>query len=145
MIIFKPTAKTMRNIRRTDVAIVPGMRNEHALEFAVRNSATMTKFGTIFPQSEVVTALEEWWEAEICETELPADPEAPVDVMKPLVEIDSHRAVRVLITVEEVLGQGHIPESIIKSGGYVDFDELKADLLPKLEAYFDKKKGKAYA
>lgn len=106
---------------------------------------SQSKLISVFPSDEIVAALDEWWEAETSETELPPEPDAEVDVMQPLVEIDSHRAVRVLITVEEVLGGGHIPESIINPGGYADFDAMKADLLPKLQAYFDQKKEKANA
>lgn len=107
---------------------------------------TMGSFVSVFPQSDVDSALDEWWEAEAEDAELPPEPTGTVDVMNPLMEIDSHRAVRALITIEEVLNVGHIPESIIKPGGYADFEEMKADLMPKLEAYYDKKKkGKVNA
>lgn len=108
-------------------------------------SQHLSKLASVFPHSEIIAALDEWWETEIEEAELPPEPEAPVSIMQPIVEIDSHRAVRVLITVEEVLGGGHIPESIIQKGGYSDFEEMKADLIPKLEAYYVKKKEKANA
>ena len=100
---------------------------------------------SVFPHDEIVAALDEWWEAEEAEAELPPESGADVNVMTPFIEIDSHRAVRALITIEEVLGGGHIPESIIKTGGYTDFEEMKGDLMPKLEAYHTKKKDKVNA
>src|SRR5690606_26723174 len=91
-----------------------------------------------FPLASVTAALNEWWEAERQDAALPGDAEAagstkPPDIMHPTVEIDSHRAVRALITLEEVL-KFEVPETVIKNGGYDDFEQMKEHLIPQAKA-----------
>jgi hypothetical protein len=97
-----------------------------------------------FPEDAVRAALDKWWADEIADAELPGDGPIVPDIMKPAVEIDSHRAVRALVTLEEIL-KFSIPESVIKEGGYDDFSEMKAHILPKLNEVFEKKRKKEYA
>ncbi|QNN64624.1 hypothetical protein H9L12_10065 [Sphingomonas rhizophila] len=94
-----------------------------------------------FPLDDVIAALDDWWAKEKEDAALPDDPPAQPDIMKPEVEIDSHRAVRALITLQEVV-KIEIPESVIKEGGYDDFDEMKAHLVPQVKALFDKERDK---
>jgi hypothetical protein len=97
-----------------------------------------------FPEDAVRAALDQWWTDETADAALPGDAPAVPDIMKPAVEIDSHRAVRALVTLEEIL-KFTIPETVIKEGGYDDFDEMKAHIIPKLHEAFEKKRKKEYA
>ena len=96
-----------------------------------------------FPLADVTAALNEWWDSERQDAALPGDA-APAggtttsDIMNPTVEIDSHRAVRALITLEEVL-KFEVPETVIKNGGYDDFEQMKEHLIPQVKALFEKK------
>jgi hypothetical protein len=95
-----------------------------------------------FPTDNVIAALDQWWETEKADASLPGDT-AP-DIMTPAIEIDSHRAVRALISLQEVVGF-EIPETVIKNGGYDDFDEMKTHLIPRVQALFDKGHKKQHA
>lgn len=97
-----------------------------------------------FPLDEVLAALEQWWNDELDDSTLPGDKAPPPDIMKPAVEIDSHRAVRALVTLEEVV-KFEIPESVIKEGGYDTFEEMKAHLVPNVAALYEKKRKKVHA
>ena len=96
-----------------------------------------------FPHDDVLKALDEWWEHEKADAVLPDDETVP-DIMKPSVEIDSHCAVRALITLEEVV-KFPIPEGAIKEGGYDGLDELKAHLIPVLVGMHEEKRKKQHA
>jgi len=95
-----------------------------------------------FPQAEIVSALEEWWADEKAEDALLKNDESPppstTSVMAPLVEIDSHRVVRALLTIEPLVGF-EIPETVIRSGGYEDIADMTSDLVPRLQKLFEKK------
>ncbi|WP_156457485.1 hypothetical protein [Altererythrobacter sp. Root672] len=97
-----------------------------------------------FPHDEVLAALEQWWNDELADAALPGDKALPPDIMTPAVEIDSHRAVRALVTLEEVV-KFEIPESAIKEGGYDSFEEMKAHLIPEVAALYEKKRKKEHA
>jgi len=89
-----------------------------------------------FPKAQVIEALSKWWASEKLETEtlaaLAPEPKAKVSVLTPIIEIDSHRVVRALLEIEKVIGRD-VPEKLIRSGGYESFEELIADLIPKVE------------
>ena len=97
---------------------------------------------TKFPKEKVIAALNEWWASEkASEGSLSASaPKAgvKVSVLTPIIEIDSHRALNALITAETIIG-AEISESNIKEGGYNSFNELIEDLVPRIEAVFNKK------
>lgn len=97
-----------------------------------------------FPLDEVVAALEQWWNDELADSALPGDEAPAPDIMTPAVEIDSHRAVRALLEIEEVVNF-EIPEAAIKEGGYNSFDEMKAHLVPEVAALYEKKRTKEHA
>lgn len=97
-----------------------------------------------FPLADIQKALEEWWESEKADSALPGDATPSADIMKPAVEIDSHRAVRALISVEEVV-KFPVPESEIKEGGYDSFEEMKDHLIPRVLALYEKKRKKEHA
>ncbi len=95
-------------------------------------------------EADVSAALEEWWASEKEDADLPGEEAATSDIMKPEVEIDSHRAVRALVAIEEMV-KVKVPESAIKEGGYADFEEMKADLTPKVMKIHEKLRKKADA
>lgn len=95
-------------------------------------------------EAEIMDALDKWWEGELADATLPGDKPVVPDIMKPGIEIDSHRAVRALVSLEDVV-KFEIPETVIKEGGYADFEEMKADLAPKLLGLCEKKRKKEYA
>lgn len=97
-----------------------------------------------FPLDEVLAAIDEWWEMEEQDAALPDDAPTIPDIMKPPVEIDSHRAVRALLTIQEVV-KIEIPETVIKKGGYDGIDEMKDHLVPKIQAIFEKERKKQNA
>ena len=105
---------------------------------------TIEALPSAFPQDEVLAALDQWWNDELADATLPGDMDPPPDIMKPAVEIDSHRAVRALVSLEEVV-KFEIPESAIMEGGYDSFEEMKADLVPKVAALYEKKRKKEHA
>lgn len=90
----------------------------------------------VFPKAQVIAALTDWWASEKLETEtlaaLAPEPKGKASILTPIIEIDSHRVVRALLEIEKVIGRD-VPEKLIKSGGYESFDELLADLVPKVE------------
>ncbi len=99
---------------------------------------------TAFPTADVEAALVEWWEIEQQDAALPGDPPPVPDIMTPSIEIDSHRAVRALIVLEEVV-KFEIPETAIRKGGYEDFADMKADIIPRLQLLFEKERKKQHA
>lgn len=95
-------------------------------------------------EEDIIAALDKWWECEQVDAALPGDKPAVPDIMQPGIEIDSHRAVRALVALEEVV-KFEIPETVIKEGGYADYDEMKLDLTPKLLVLCEKKRKKENA
>ena len=81
----------------------------------------------MFPLADIEAALDDWWEAEQVDAALPGDPAPSRDIMSPTVE------------------KFEIPESVIKKGGYDDFAEMRGDLIPRLQALYDKKREKQNA
>lgn len=55
-------------------------------------------------------------------------------------QIDSLVVVSILCTVEPLLGV-ELPESVVRTGGYSSVDQALGQLLPKIEAYWKKRKG----
>lgn len=99
---------------------------------------------SVFPLLEVEVALDEWWRGEREDAVLPRDAPPAPDIMTPAVEIDSHRAVRALLALQEVV-RFEIPETVIAKGGYDDFAAMRADLIPRVQALFDKRREKQNA
>ena len=63
-------------------------------------------------EADIEAALDRWWEEEQVDAALPGDEAAVPDIMKPGVEIDSHRAVRALVSLEDVV-KCEIPETCL--------------------------------
>lgn len=92
---------------------------------------------------DIEVALEEWWQDEQADSALPGDaaPAPSAGIMRPAIEIDSHRAVRALIMLEEVV-KFTIPETEIQEGGYESFEEMKEHLIPRVLALYEQKRKK---
>ncbi|NWE51214.1 hypothetical protein [Brevundimonas sp. P7753] len=93
-----------------------------------------------FPEEKIIAAIDEWWEDEKNQAAILTEEESSdtQSVLKPLKEIDSHRVVRCIMTLEPVIGI-EIPAKTIQSGGYETISELKIDMVSKLKALFEKK------
>ena len=94
-----------------------------------------------FPTAEVEAALDRWWQEERQDAALPGEGPGAPDIMTPAVEIDSHRAVRALLTLQDVV-KFEIPETVFAKGGYDDFAAMRADLIPRIRAMFDERREK---
>ncbi|MHB0670029.1 hypothetical protein [Roseomonas mucosa] len=55
-------------------------------------------------------------------------------------QIDSLVVVSILCTVEPILGI-ELPESVVRTGGYSSVDQALAQLLPRIEAHWMKRRG----
>ena len=97
-----------------------------------------------FPRDEILAALNDWWAKEQEDAALPGDLPSTPDIMRPAVEIDSHRAVRALFSLQEVV-KIELTEALIKKGGYNDLGEMRDDLIPKIQALFERKRKKQHA
>jgi len=92
----------------------------------------------IFPEAEVVAAIEHCWEIETAGP--PAEGSGkPGSIMNPLVEIDSHGVVRCLAAIDKATGID-IPETEAKDAGYDNLEDLIANLVPLARKYFKKQK-----
>lgn len=98
-----------------------------------------TKVG-LFPSAKLKAAMDDWWddEKELAEAlstnvPLPAGKTAMAEtsVMRRIIEIDSHRAVRVLIVLEPILGLP-LPETLIQEGGYETYEDMVKHLLSEI-------------
>jgi hypothetical protein len=67
-------------------------------------------------------------------------PAAPTDIAKISVHVDSLVVVSILCAVEPIVGF-ELPESVVRSGGYLSVDSALSQLLPCLEKEWTKKKG----
>lgn len=93
-----------------------------------------------FPEKDILAAIDRWWADEQNQAVVLSEPKASdsnQSVLKPLKEIDSHRVVRCIMTLEPIVGI-EIPEKTIQSGGYDTISELKTDMVQKLKALFEK-------
>ena len=55
-------------------------------------------------------------------------------------QVDSLVVVSILCTVEPILGF-ELPDSVVRTGGYDSVDQALAQLLPRIEAQWKKRKG----
>ncbi|MGE5501924.1 MAG: acyl carrier protein [Solirubrobacterales bacterium] len=101
---------------------------------------------TAFPEAEVIEALKKFWADETGSSTKTGSPfGAPkkgggtVFDVRP--ELDSLRAVEVLLEVEKIIGV-ELPDTVVKLGGYDGYDEFMDQLVPSIRAFFDKKQSK---
>lgn len=99
-----------------------------------------------FPEAEVIEALKKFWAEETGSSAKTGSPfGAPkkgggtVFDVRP--ELDSLRAVEVLLEVEKIIGI-ELPDTVVKLGGYDGYNEFMDQLVPSIRAFFDKKQNK---
>ncbi len=83
-----------------------------------------------------------WWDDQVGggEDDPFADPKpASGTIFDVIPEIDSLGVVTGLITIEKHVGF-NVPPSVIRPGGYNNFDDMVNDLLPKIQALAEKRK-----
>lgn len=101
--------------------------------------ATAAAAATIFPERELKGAVGKWWDEET--SKHLNDPFAvPGTLFDVVVEVDSLTAVNVLLVIEPIFGF-EPPESLIRSGGYTDRNDMINHLLPALRTMFNKRHG----
>lgn len=67
-------------------------------------------------------------------------PATPDQIAKVPLHLDSLVAVAILCTVEPIIGF-ELPESVVRTGGYISVEHALTSLLPRLEKEWAKKKG----
>jgi hypothetical protein len=100
--------------------------------------------GPSFDEAAVIKDLRAWWNDQVAGAAddpfaSPALPKGTIFDVLPAV--DSLGVVSGLVTTEKHVGM-KIPARVIRRGGYKDFDEMTADLLPKVKALVEKSKAK---
>lgn len=92
---------------------------------------------------EALTAdLRAWWDGEVGGADDPfADPKPALSgtIFDVLPAIDSLGCVNGLLTIEKHVGF-EVPPSILRRGGYSSFDDMTADLLPKVRAMMERRR-----
>lgn len=96
----------------------------------------------VFPEAEVVEALKTFWGEETGSSAKTGSPfgaprKTGGTVFNVRPELDSLRAVEVLLVVEPIIGI-ELPDSVVKLGGYNGCDEFVEQLVPGIRAVFDK-------
>ena len=97
-----------------------------------------------YDEAKLVKDLQSWWDDQVGGAAddpfaSPAPPKATIFDVLPAV--DSLGVVSGLVTIEKHVGM-KIPARIIRRGGYKDFNDMTADLLPKVKALVEKNKAK---
>lgn len=104
------------------------------------------KLAPMFPEAEIIEALKAFWAEETGSSAKLGSPfgtpkkggGTAFDVRS---ELDSLRAVEVLLVVEPIIGI-ELPDSVIKLGGYNSCDEFVEQFVPAVQAVFDKHQSK---
>ena len=100
-----------------------------------------------YSEDDLTADLRTWWNDQIANADDPfADPRPPRSgtIFEVVPMIDSLGVVAALITIEKHVNF-EVPPRIIKAGGYKDFEEMIADLLPKVSALAIKRRRKEAA
>jgi hypothetical protein len=97
-----------------------------------------------YDEAAIINDLQTWWNDQVAGAADdpfvgPAPPKGTIFDVLPAV--DSLGVVSGLVTIEKHVGM-KISARIIRRGGYKDFDDMTADLLPKVKALVEKKKAK---
>jgi acyl carrier protein len=98
-----------------------------------------------YSEDALIADLRRWWDEQVADEEDPfADPPRPRagTIFEVVPVVDSLGVVSALVTIEKHL-DFEIPPQIIKPGGYRNFEEMIADLLPKVRALLIKRKKEA--
>jgi hypothetical protein len=85
-----------------------------------------------FDEAALLKDLRDWWDAEVGGDDPFAPPKPPAGtIFDALPAIDSFGVVTGLVVIEAHL-PCKVPLRVIRPGGYKSFDDLVADLMPKL-------------
>lgn len=91
-----------------------------------------------YSEQALIGDLRTWWDGEVGEDDPFADSKpATGTIFDVIPAIDSLGAVNGLLTIEKHVGF-EVPPRIIRSGGYASFDDMTADLLPKVRAMVER-------
>jgi hypothetical protein len=107
----------------------------------------MSGSGLGYSEEDLVDDLRTWWSDQVEVEDDPfAEPRPPRagTIFEVVPVIDSLGVVTALITIEKHVGFP-VPARIIRRGGYGSFEEMVADLLPKVQALVLKKQKKEAA
>lgn len=88
-----------------------------------------------FPEKQLIDVIGAWWDEQILERA--SDPFAPQTLYDVLPDMDSLSAVNIILVLEPIVG-GTLSESLIKTGGYNDRQEMIDHLIPRLRSPFTK-------
>jgi len=96
-----------------------------------------------YDETALVADLQLWWDDQVEPKDDPfADKPLPSGtIFDVLPAVDSLGVVAALVTLEKHVGF-KVPPKIIKRGGYADFNEMTADLLPKVKDLVAKQAAK---
>lgn len=87
-----------------------------------------------YSEEALLDDLRSWWDDEVGDADPFADPKPGSGTIFDVIPtIDSLGAVNGLLTIEKHVGF-EVPPRVIRSGGYASFDDMTADLLPKVRA-----------
>lgn len=87
-------------------------------------------------KAQLIAELRDWYDEETEPIDLDeGGPEEAGTVLETCPAIDSKRVLDARCVTQKVLGMG-LPGKIIRRGGYQSFEELEAQLVPKLKALF---------
>lgn len=87
-----------------------------------------------YSEGELLADLRTWWDGEVGDYDPFADPKPPTGTIFDVIPtVDSLGAVNGLLTIEKHVGF-ELPPRVIRPGGYASFDDMAADLLPKVRA-----------
>lgn len=90
-----------------------------------------------FDESALLRDLQIWWAEEVGERDPFATPKPTTTGLEQSIEVDSLAMVSVLMVLEKHL-PCQMPSSAIRPGGYLGFDDMAQDLLPKVKALLRK-------
>ncbi|MCE4225943.1 hypothetical protein HCU64_19510 [Methylobacterium sp. C25] len=87
-----------------------------------------------YSEEALLDDLRSWWDDEVGDGDPFADPKpASGTIFDVIPTIDSLGAVNGLLTIEKHVGF-EVPPRVIRPGGYASFEDMTADLLPKVRA-----------
>lgn len=103
--------------------------------------------GLGYSEIDLIADLQVWWDDQVANAEDPfADPRPPRagTIFEVVPVIDSLGVVTALLTIEKHVNF-EVPARIIRAGGYRSFDDMTADLLPKIRTLVTRQRKKEAA
>lgn len=96
-----------------------------------------------YSEPDLTNDLREWWDEEVVGVNDPFTEPKPASgtIYEVQPEVDSLAVVKRLVIIDKQVGF-EIPPSVVRRGGYRSFDDMVADLLPKIRAHYIKHRKK---